>query len=337
MALSRSRMEQLLQDLQKPLREAVIKAVQAARSRANIAAMERAIITGSFEDLLQAAGIRDGMWSHVTEAYRGAYAEAGAVIMAGDVPARFGMIFNITNPRAEAWLKKHSAQLVTGDLAPQQIGAIQEALLNGMIRGDNPRTTALDIVGRISKTTGRRSGGVIGLTKNQSKFVSNAREDLETLNPRYFDRKLRDKRFDKMVRKSFVSGQALPKATQEKIIGRYEDRMLKHRGDNIARTEALGALNAAADEALEQIVEEGLAPANAVKRIWKHSFNPNHRPGHFQMGREKQERGIGEYFTNPITGALLKHPGDGDASEVVNCTCYLEHKIDFFAVERRAA
>jgi len=36
---------------------------------------------------------------------------------------------------------------------------------------------------------------------------------------------------------------------------------------------------------------------------------------------------------NPITYATLMYPGDGPASEVINCRCYIEPKIDFVAVE----
>jgi hypothetical protein len=110
--------------------------------------------------------------------------------------------------------------------------------------------------------------------------------------------------------------------------------MLKHRGDTIGRTEALRAANEAADEALRQIVDEGLAPRNSVTRIWRHSFGPNERPGHIMMNG--QRRGIDEYFMNPITGIPLRRPLAGPPGETINCRCYLEHKIDFVAVELAA-
>jgi len=335
MQLTRSQMNKLLKQLEGPLRRAFERAIKLSLSRASIAAMEAAIEAGNLDALIKAAGLHDGMWSGLTEEIRKAYMQAGIFVLAADVPMRLGFEFNINNPRAELWLRNSSSQLITGKLLAEQRGAIQVMLQNAMAKGLNPRTTALDIVGRIAAQTGRRSGGVIGLTQQQAQYITNAGDDLLDFNTRYFQRRLRDRRFDSIVRQSFENGTPLPKATREKITARYSDRMLKHRGDNIARTETLAALNEASDEALRQIVDEGLAPVNAVTRIWRHSFSLNERPGHLRMSGQK--RGINEYFHNPLTGAMLKHPGEGSASEVVNCRCYIEHKIDFVAVERRAA
>lgn len=334
MAISRSKIALLLARLEKPVQRAFAIAVQNAKNRAQINALVAAIETGRIDLILTAAGIRDGMWSMTTEAIRNAYAQGGAAILAADLPKKFAMEFDINNPRAQDWLRKNSSLLVTGNLVPEQTAAIQTLLQNGMIQGQNPRSTALDIVGRISPQTGKRTGGVIGLNEQQAKYAINMADDLTTFNPRYFDRKLRDKRFDKTVRKSFKSGKPLPAATRNKIVGRYETRMLKHRGDTIGRTETLQAVNQSSDEALRQIIDEGLAPQNAVIRIWRHSFSKNERTGHVLMNA--QERGIDELFTNPITGAFLLHPGAGSAAETINCRCYLEHKINFAAVELAA-
>jgi len=327
-------MEELLRRLEKPVQDAFIVAVNNAKNRAQITALENAIISGNIEAILIAAGVRVGMWSALTESIRNVYGFSGDFRMHLDVPRRFGAEFNINNPRAESWLRTNSSTLITGDLMPQQESAIQKILQNGMIKGDNPRTTALDIVGR-QIPGGRRSGGIIGLSDPQVQYALNMEDDLETLNwQRYKSRKLRDRRFDSMVKRSMEEGKILPKATRKKIVGRYEDRMLKHRGDTIGRTETLQSLNAASDEALQQIVDEGLAPPNAITRIWRHSYSANERPGHVAM--DGQPRGIDDYFLNPYTQISLKAPGIGPGSEVINCRCYVEHEIDFAAVERAA-
>ena len=335
MAVTRSKMERFLRKLEPPVYAAIMNAIKGAQVRANVEAMMRAIAAGDVDSLVYAAGVRGGMWSGVTEAVRSGYGISGAQRIADDVPASLGATFDINNPRAEAWLRKHSSQLITGTLVPEQRGAIQAILESGMARGAGPRTTALDIVGRVSKETGKRTGGVLGLTRQQAQWVTNAEQDLLDFNERYFDRVLRDKRYDKSVRASFETGKPLPEATRKKAIGSYENRMLKHRADTIARTESLAALNEASDEALRQVVQEGLAPNNAVKRIWRHSFAANEREGHLRMNGI--ERGIDESFTNPVTGAVLKHPGAGPGSETINCRCYLEHRIDFIKVEKAKA
>lgn len=332
MALSRAQMEALLRKLRGPVRQAFEKAVQTAKSRAQINALAIAVEAGDIDAILLAAGVREGMWSILTEQLRSAYAQSGLLVMAADLPHRLNLDFNINNPRAEGWLRNNSSKLVTG-LKMDQRAAVQIYLSSGMAFGDNPRTVALDIVGRIS-VTGRRSGGILGLNQQQAKAAINMASDLENLDSRYFTRKLRDRRFDSIVRKSIKSGNPLPQRTQNKIIGRYKDRLLKHRGDTIARTETLASINAASDEALHQVVEEGLAPRHAVIRIWRHSYSVDERAGHLMMSG--QRRGLDELFINPLTQAALPYPGNGPASEVVNCRCYLEHQIDFIAVELAA-
>ncbi|WP_230079793.1 hypothetical protein, partial [Alteripontixanthobacter maritimus] len=50
---------------------------------------------------------------------------------------------------------------------------------------------------------------------------ANARQELEELNGEYFTRKLRDKRFDGIVRKAIATGKPLSVADVERIAGRY--------------------------------------------------------------------------------------------------------------------
>jgi hypothetical protein len=335
MATSRAQMNALLRQLEKPVREAFLTAIAEARSFAKIKALTDAVVTGDPVLILRAAGLREGMYSTTSESIRAAYMEGGTMTMATELSKTVAMSFDITNPRAEAWLRSNSAKLVV-DLKATQEKAIQVILRDGMALGNNPRTTALDIAGRIAKT-GRRSGGVLGLTEHQANIVTNMRNDLRTLDwQSYKSRKLRDRRFDSVVRKSMKAGKPLPAKVQNKIVDRYSDRWLKHRADTIARTETLKALNASADEALNQVVEEGLAPRHAVTRIWRHSFSKNERAGHVAMNG--QPRGLDEPFVNPYTKIALMYPGDpaGGAGEVVNCRCYVEHQIDFAAVANAA-
>lgn len=331
MSLTRRQMTLLLARLDTRIQKAFLQAIYDARSFAKINELIAAVQTTDVDRIMSAIGMKDSTFAPMTESIRAAYVEGGAATLASDLPKRLAMNFDINNPRAETWLRKNSSQLITGNLIPEQRAAIQTMLQSGMIRGANPRTVALDIVGRIGPT-GRRAGGVLGLTGQQAKYVANMADDLANLDTRYFSRKLRDRRFDSVVRKSIDEGKPLSQATRTKIIERYEDRMLKHRGDTIGRTEALRAVNEASDEALRQVVDEGLAPRNAVIRIWRHSFSANEREGHAMMSG--QERGVDEYFLNPITGIPLKHPGDGPGSETINCRCYVEHQIDFVAVEK---
>ena len=319
----------LLGQLEGPLAQEFRNAVATMTSRARIEELAFALNSGDLDSALKAAGIRAGSWNNVTEEVRRAYYEAGVFTMVADVPKRFGAEFDLSNPRAEAWLQQQSSQMVTR-INSDQREAVRLLMQQGVSAGRNPRSIALDIVGRIG-ATGRRSGGVLGLNGPQTNAVVNARWELESLNPNYFNRARRDRRFDATVRKAIEAGKPLDTATVNRLTGRYSDRLLQLRGETIGRTEALAALNEAADESLRQIIDEGLAPPDAVKRIWKHSYSPNERPGHLQMSG--QERGVNEPFLNPLTGVAMMHPGDGPASEIINCRCMVSHKIDFVKVQ----
>jgi len=333
MAATRRQLEAFLDSLEPPIRDAFLEAIRTIVGAASIGRLTTAIELNDITAVMSAAGMRVSSWDSVTEAVRRAYIESGQFTMAADVPARFGAGFNITNQRALEWVSRYSAELVTY-ISTEQGDVIQSILTSGMEAGRNPRSIALDIVGRIDPRTQRRTGGVIGLNRPQAAAAQKARIQLNDLDSAYFQRKLRDRRFDSMVRRAIESGEPLSQADIDRITGRYADRLLKLRGDTIGRTEALTAMNEAADESLRQVVEEGLAPADAVKRIWRHSFSQNERPGHLEMSGEAV--GIDEPFTNPVTGVQLMRPGSGPASEVINCRCVVEHEIDFVAVERAA-
>jgi hypothetical protein len=177
----------------------------------------------------------------------------------------------------------------------------------------------------------------VGLNRPQTGAAINARRELENLYRNYFTRQRRDRRYDSMVLKAIEGERDLTQADIDRIAGRYEDRLLKLRGDTIARTEALQALNKAADESLRQVVDEGLAPPDAVKRVWDATGDSRTRDSHAAM--DGQEAGMDEPFTTGA-GHQLMHPGDGSlgapASEIINCRCVVKHEIDFIAVEQAA-
>jgi hypothetical protein len=333
MAASRKAIHDLMDRLEPRIARGFAAAVARIKSRAQLNALTRAIEVGDIDGAFRAAGYRPGSWNDVIEQTRAAYIEGGTFTTNADVPARFGMEFDWRNPRSEAWLAAHSSQLVTWITEEQREG-IRTVLTAGMRDGRNPRSVALDIVGRIDPRTQRRTGGIVGLNAPQTEAVMNARTQLENLDAGYFDRKRRDRRFDSMVRRAIENDTPLRDADIDRIVGRYSDRLLKLRGDTIGRTETLQALNEAADESLRQVIDEGLAPPDAVVRVWDATGDSRTRETHAAM--DGQEVGPNEPFTSG-SGAQLMHPGDGSlgagASEIINCRCVVTHKIDFIAVE----
>lgn len=243
--------------------------------------------------------------------------------------------FDVRNTSAETWLRDHSSQLVQR-LTDEARTNVQTVLTDGMEAGLNPRAVALDIVGRIDQATGKRTGGIIGLTNQQEGWVRNVQSDLESAGrgggEHYFNRELRDKRYDSTVQKAIDDGKPLDKPTIDRLVSRYKDNALKYRGETIARTEALQSLNQAEYEATKQAVDAGNMPASAVTREWDSAGDNRVRPSHQAM--DGQKVGLNEPFVTP-DGEKLMHPGDtslgADASEVVNCRCRVRTHIDWFA------
>lgn len=330
MPATAKQIEKFLTSLEPAIARAFREAVEAMRSRANISQLEAAIAAMDYERAFAAAGLRDYSWVQVPEATRAAYAQAGAFTIASDVPKSFGLSFNINNPRARDWIAAHSSRFVTEVNLGQQ-RAIRAIITTGFEQGRNPRNVALDIVGRVSNQTGRRTGGVIGLHEQFAEFAINARDQLTNLDPGYFARTRRDRRFDSVVRRAIDSGSPLTQSQIDVIVGSYENRLLQTRATNIARTEALTSLNEAADEALRQVVDEGLAPPDAIKKIWDATLDQRTRPTHAEANG--QEVGMDEPFF--VGGYAMMHPGDENAppDETINCRCVVRHKVDFSKVD----
>lgn len=345
MAASKRKIQELLDKLEGEIAAAFSRAVEQIRSQARINELIAAIEIGDLEAVMVAAGIRPGAWNELTEQIRSAYIEAGAFMIAADVPRRFGMVFDYRNPRAEAWLAEHSSTLIV-QINDGQRAAIRAILEAGVAAGRNPRSIGLDIVGRISPQTGRRAGGIIGLWGPEPgrapgstpvEWVEKCRAELEDLDEAYFNRERRDRRFDKKIQKAIDAGTPLSAADIDRIVGRYEDRLLELRGSTIGRTEALQSLNNAGHESLRQVVDQGLAQGEAVTRIWRSAGRDGRtRETHLELDGTEVV-GLEALFESP-SGALMLHPGDfsngAPASEIINCRCIVEHKVDFIAIER---
>lgn len=320
--------QQFLDSLDPIIRKAFLEDVALMRYRANVADLENAIASSNIEAALFAAGIRPSQWTNLVESIRATYRTSGAFSVGIDVPARFGMTFNITNPRAQRWIAEHSSQLVV-EINQGQREAVQQAIAAGFEQGRGPRSIALDIVGRVSAQTGKRTGGVIGLHSQYATAVTNARNDLNNLSTNYFTRTRRDKRFDATVRKAIESGKPLPKTMIDRIVTRYEDRLLQSRAENIAATEAMSSMNAAGYESMAQVIEEGLAPADAIDRTWDSVGDIKVRKDHVHANGQTVK--FDEVFW--VGGYQMRYPGDtsmgAGADQVARCRCHVRNNVDF--------
>jgi len=221
--------------------------------------------------------------------------------------------------------------LITEIIADQR-EAVRAVITDGMEQGENPRQTALGIVGRLNRATGRREGGILGLTARQAGYVRSAKAELRdpARLARYLDRKLRDKRFDRTIAKAMREGRGLSDADAQRIADRYSDKLLKYRGDMIAQTETLSALHHAQYEAMQQLIDTGAVRADQVTKTWSTAGDARVRDSHMAMDGQKHR--FDAPFVTP-SGALMRFPQDvalgAGPDEVIGCRCYMAIRVKY--------
>jgi len=320
------------------IKKAFLASVADIKDKAVITAITDAIAVGDLEAAFRATGLSAAAMRPITQMIETAF-EQGGVTVANSAPRgitdgfgnRAVFRFDVRNSRSEAWLRDHSSSLVTR-ITDDTRDNIRTIIQRGVAEGRNPRNIALDIVGRVNPDNGRRTGGIIGLTAPQERWVGNARRDLTNLDPHYFTRVQRDKRFDSIVRKAIDTGTPLSGAKIDALVDKYSDNLLLQRGETIARTEAMQSLNKAADDAFRQAIDEGTLKPNAVTKAWDSAGDNRVRESHKAMDGQTVQ--MDEPFKSP-DGAQLMFPGDtslgAPASEIIDCRCRVRHAVDWFA------
>jgi hypothetical protein len=302
--------------------------------------LERGNIGGAIEAML----IEPEAFSALDLALQEAF-NAGGINAVGDLPivrdpqgAKVIFRFGVRNPEAERILRDLSSTMVTHITEDQRQG-VRYALEQGLARGANPRATALDVIGRQNRVTGRREGGVIGLTSRQMEYIERARHNLASGDPKLMKQYLalgtRDKRFDLTVTAAILSEKPITGENLQKIIGRLNDKNLLLRGEMLARTETMMALGSARDQAIRQQIQSGKVEVQDVTKIWRSAGDSRVRHTHRVLNGKSI--GIDDYFLSP-SGAAIRYPGDPQApiSETSGCRCHLQYKVDYIgAVARR--
>jgi len=302
-------------------------------------AIKRAVDTGNIaqgvREVTNALQLGAEFWAPLDKSIQDAF-EAGAIYQLSTLPKKplpntgpLLVRFQGRHPRAEAWSRETSASLIT-EITRDTETVIRELIADAVETNRPYRKVASELIGR--QEGNQRKGGLIGLHSRQAAAVRNARADLESLDPRYFDRTRRDRRFDATVRKAIQNGKPLAQSDIDRISGRYADRLLRLRGETIARTEGNKAMNAGRAEAIVQMVESGKIPQDAVSIIWDATPDSRTRDSHMALNGEQIK--WGQRFQSPVTGALMQWPHDetAPAAETVNCRCSARFRINYLRV-----
>ena len=355
MASRAAQLKKLVERFQPVIRDAFLEAIADITDRAILGEIIAAIEAGDIERAVRSLGLTASAFRPLMAAIEQAF-ETGGIVTGASFPnvlntpgGRTVFRFDVRNSRAEAWLRDLSSQYVTS-ITEETRGTVRRTIQQGMVDGRNPRSTALDLVGRIDRQTGRRVGGSIGLTPGQERWVTNTRRELARINDMirdgtplevikrnpYFSRALRGQGFDELIFDAVRKRQPLSGETVEKLVTQYKSNALRYRGEVIGRTESISALNRSEHEAINQAVDMGAVKESAVKRVWDSAGDDGRtRESHLKM--DTQTVGLNEPFTFP-DGSKAMFPGDtsldAPAEETIQCRCIARTVIDWLAGAR---
>jgi len=325
-----------LEKIEPQFRQAFIDAFQRVADAAEIARIADLIEAGQIDAAARALNVNPTVLAALHEAERAGLVAGGNLVLSGlkirdpFTGSRVVLGFDGRALRAEQWAAQASSRLIT-EIVDDQMQMAREVIRAGIEAGRNPRSIALELVGRIDKATGKRSGGFIGLTGQQARWVMNAERQLRDLDAGYLSRARRDKRYDRLVLRAIKDGKPLAEADIRQITGRYRDRLLNLRGETIARTEALNALRAGRHEGYEQLIQSGKVRADQVTVTWSATMDGRTRDSHQALNGQKIR--FGQMFTSPLTGARMEYPGDtthgAPAEEIISCRCYAAYSIRY--------
>lgn len=307
--------------------EAFMAVIAELKGGVELQRLASAIRRGDLNDAMEALHL-DRAAFHTLEAKINEAFIAGGQGAVASMPAAvsIGFRFDPGNQRAAAIIRAAAGRLITGLLEIEREQA-RQFIAEGMARGAHPRAVGLDLVGRISRATSRREGGLMGLSGPQRAYVASARAELASADPKllkhYLTRGRRDRRFDRSISKAIREGRAVDLEVAARAITAYERKLLQLRGEVIARTEGLPAIRAAKKEAYQQLVDNGRIAETEIERAWHNAGDRRVRDTHDAMGGQKV-RGLNQPFQSP-SGALMMYPGDASlgagADEIVACRC----------------
>ena len=291
------------------LRKAFLNAINDITQAADFDMLVRALENGDVDGAVRALRIGPEFYRPLENAIVDVYVKGGDYAV-DTLPStnpitdtQMVIRFGIQSLRAQNWLREQSSRLIA-EITESQREAVRERLASGLSEGRNPRSVALDVVGRYNPKTKVRSGGVVGLGSRDAKAVDNYRRKL-----------LEEGRDGDQV---------------DRMAKRYASKLLRLRGERIARTETIAALNAGRFEAMEQAIEDGEIAEDAIKKEWSTSRDGRERKSHSVLHRSKVR--FREAFQT-INGSMLNFPGDRSlgalAKDLINCRCTFKFIVDW--------
>ncbi|MDZ7904604.1 MAG: hypothetical protein U5N55_01560 [Cypionkella sp.] len=316
------------------VRKAFASVIEAHANSIDFAALVEALERQDTQAALRMLQFPQAMLFPLEEELRAGFMMGAAT---ADLPRVVGGVFafNGRHPRAEQIVRELGAALIQG-IQYDTLEASRRVISAGMETNQGFRKTALEIVGR-RNAAGVRTGGILGLTTQQTDAVANARAILSNPDlladyfkadgsPRY---KLSDRRFDSTIRKAIAGKVKLTAGDIDRIIAAHTSKALKYRGDLIAKNEAATAIAQGQYEAYRQMADD--PRIESVELTWSHGLSVEPRKSHVAMNGVKVK--IGTPFQIPADGDLpaasMLYPHDpaGGAAHTLHCRCVAIYRV----------
>jgi hypothetical protein len=322
----------LIRRLEPDLRKAFEAAVADLREGVDFRALIAALQAGNIEAAVLALNIEPAAFQRYAAVKTGMFEAAGAATVASiTLPGivQTAIRFDMRNPGAERWIASEVGTRIT-NIVQEQIQTVRDTILAGYQRGEGPQTIATDIAGRV--INGTRQGGVLGLDVPRAERLEKVRNGIKTpegvrslvIEGRDGTLKMRYKvnpASEKAILAAYRKGEAVPAKSQERIVTQYGNRLLKERGETVARVETAQSVMSARRQAWDQVN----VPPEAIGKRWVHGGGvKEQRPHHVAMsGTIVRGRDTPFIFSNGAT-LQMAHDPDGPASEVILCGCNTE-------------
>ena len=165
------------------LRSAFLQAIQDIAITADLRRLEQALEardTGAVIELLE---LKPEFYAPLNEALRATVIGGGAYFV-DSLPRKHPgtgttlvIRFQGDHPRARRFIEQSGGDLIT-NIVEKQRAMVRSYLASGVADGRGPKAVALDLVGRVNRQTGRRTGGIIGLTERDALSVAKLRLQL---------------------------------------------------------------------------------------------------------------------------------------------------------------
>jgi hypothetical protein len=193
------------------------------------------------------------------------------------------LAFNLINPHVVEWAVQHAAEQLE-EIDETQRAAIRHVVVE-MQRGKFTYASAA-----------RELRKIVGLTREQASAVALFRRKLEARRGVVDDAQAGEAPFTPTEQEILLGRLANTQARIDRLVERYEGRLLKDRTETIALTESMTAAVRGQQEAWLAAQQDGLLPADQLQR-WL--ITPDERLCAICAPMKDQTAPLGQPFTHP--------------------------------------